>query len=239
MKKIGYCILLVLFGTFGFAQSLTVESKTVKNEEGNETDAWVAHLDQLPEECMESYDDFMDEVFHKKTEKINKGMKVVSRTQFHELSNLRIDQRAIFIAESGGTAVAFTFSPGYDVHFGPKTYPDEFKNAERFVKSFVKFHYKDFYKKKISSLEGTIKDKQGQISSNEKRIEKNKKSILDNNKDIDKGGSDAGKLKIRNEGMENENLSLSGDISKNRSEISVLQEQLSKLNENLRKVEDF
>lgn len=223
----------------GHAQYLKVESKTIKNEEGNEVDTWVAHLDQLPEECMESYDDFMSKVFDHKTERRNKTLRVVTKTQFHELSNLRIDQRAFFIAESGGTAVSFTFSPGYDVHFGPKSYPEEFKNCERFVKSFVKFHYKDFYNKKIAALQETIKEKQDKIASNDKKIEKNKKSILENNKDIDKGGSDAGKLKIRNESLEKENISLEGDVSKDRSEITLLQDQLTKLNESLKKVEEF
>jgi hypothetical protein len=238
MKKVILFVLLAC-ATTGYAQYLKVESKTIKNEEGNELDAWVAHLDQLPEECMESYDDFIEKVFDKKTEKINKTLRVVARTQFHELSNLRIDQRAFFIAESAGTAVAFTFSPGYDVHFGTKTYTEEFANAERFVKSYVKFHYKDFYNKKVTALQRTIKEKQDEIASNDKRIEKNKKSILDNNKDIDKGGSDAGKLKLKNESMEKENLSLTGDVSKARAEITVMQEQLTKLNESLQKVEEF
>jgi len=232
-------IIVLLTAATGYSQQLKVENKTVKNEEGNEVDAWVAHLDQTPEECMESYDDFMREVFEQKTEKLSKTARIVTRTQFHELSSLRIDQRAFFITESGGTGVAFTFSPGYDVHFSTKTYTEEFKNAERFVKSFVKFHYKDFYSKKIKSIQATVKDKESTIESNDKKIEKNKKSILDNNKDIDKGSSDAGKLKIRNESMEKENLTLTGDNSKQRAEIVVLQEQLTKLNESLKKVEEF
>ena len=221
------------------AQQLSVETKTVKDQEGIELDAWVAHLDQTPDECMESYDDFMREIFDKKTDKLNKTTRIVTRTQFHELSRLRIDQRAFFIAESAGTAVAFTFSPGYDVHFSNTTYTEEFKNGERFVKSFVKFHYKDFYNKKIKTIQETIADKESTIQSNDKKIEKNKKSILDNTKDIDKGSSDAGKLKIKNESMEKENLSLTGNTSKERAELIILQEQLAKLNESLKKVEEF
>src|SRR5688572_10995169 len=100
MKKL-ITLALLTCSMAGHAQYLKVESKTIKNEEGNEVDTWVAHLDQLPEECMESYDDFMDKVFDHKTEKRNKTLKVVTKTQFHELSNLRIDQRTFFVAESG------------------------------------------------------------------------------------------------------------------------------------------
>src|SRR5690349_1090457 len=210
MKRLVLVILLAGSLLISHAQQLKVESKIVKNEEGKELDAWVAHLDQTPDECMESYDDFMREIFDRKTDKLNKTTRIVTRTEFHELSNLRIDQRTFFIAESAGTAVAFTFSPGYDVHFGTQTYTEEFKNAERFVKSFVKFHYKDFYNKKIKTIQETITDKENAIESNDKKIEKNKKAMLDNTKDIDKGGSDAGKLKIKNESMEKENLSLTG-----------------------------
>lgn len=238
MKSILLLVLLACTST-AHAQLLKVESTTVKNEEGNTVDAWVAHLDQVPEECMDSYDAFIDKVFDKKTEKINKGLKVVAKTQFLELSNLRIDQRAFFLAESAGSSVAFTFSPGYDVHFGPKSYPDEFAKAERFVKSFVKFHYKNYYNKKIADLQEQIKDKQDEIASNDKKIEKNKKVILDNNKDIDRGSSDAPKLKLKNESLEKENFTMTGDVSKTRAEVTFLQEQVTKMNESLRKVEEF
>jgi len=238
MKSLALLVLLV-GTTTAYSQLLKVESKTIKNEEGNDVDAWVAHLDQVPDECMESYDAFINKVFDKKTDKVNKGMKMVAKTQFLELSSLRIDQRAFFLAESAGSSVAFTFSPGYDVHFGPKSYPDEFSKAERFVKSFVKFHYKNYYNKKIADLQETIKDKQDGIASNDKKIEKNKKSILDNNKDIDKGSSDAPKLKLKNESLEKENFTLTGDVSKTRAEVTFLQEQVTKMNESLRKVEEF
>lgn len=236
-----YILTLTLLTTFSFclAQQLKIESKTIKNQEGKDIEAWVAHLDQEADDCMESYDDFMKDKFSMNPSKSTKTMMMVEKAQLTEMSALRLDQRTFFIPESGGTAVAFTFSPGYDVHFGTKLYADEFEKGEKLVKSFVKFHYKDYYNKKIKQLQKTIGDKQEEIDSDEKKVEKNKKSMLDNNKKINSGDSDGAKLKLRNETMEKENVSMEGDIAKDKSEISSLQDQLIKLHESLRKVDDF
>ncbi len=236
-----YLLTLAFLATFSIcsAQQLKVESKTIKNQDGKDIEAWVAHLDQEVDACMESYDDFMKEVFNLKVSKENKTMMMVEKAQLNEMSGLRLDQRSFFIAESGGTAVAFTFSPGYDIHFGSKLYSDEFERGEKLVKSFVKFHYKDFYNKKIKELQKTLEDKQEEITSDEKKIEKNKKSMLDNNKKINSGDSDAGKLRIRNDGLEKENMTMEGDIAKDKSDIKILQDQLIKLHDSLRNVEEF
>lgn len=225
--------------TFCSAQQLKVEAKKIKNHEGNEVEAWVATLDQVPDDCMESYDDFMKKVFDRNPEKMNKTMMMVEKVILNELSPLRIDQRTFFTQESGGTAVAFTFSPGYDVHFGSKLYSDEFERGEKLVKSFVKFHYKDYYNKQIKQMQKAIEDKESEVTSDEKKIERNKKSMLDNNKKINNGDSDAGKLRIKNDSLEQENIGLEGDIAKDRTEIKSQQDQLIKLHDSVRKVEDF
>ncbi len=239
MKTNLFILVFVFAFTFCSAQQLKVEAKKIKNHEGNEVDAWVANLDQMPDDCMESYDDFMKKVFDRNPEKGNKTMMMVEKVILNEMSSLRIDQRTFFTQESGGTAVAFTFSPGYDVHFGHKLYPDEFDRGEKLVKSFVKFHYKDYYNKQVKILQKTIEDKESEVTSDEKKIEKNKKSMLDNNKKINNGDSDAGKLRIKNDGLEKENIGMEGDIAKDKAEIKSLQDQLIKLHDNLRKVEDF
>ncbi len=239
MKTYLSILAFVLVVVVSSAQQLKVESNTIKNQEGKDIEAWVAHLDQEPDDCMESYDDFMKEVLSLKASKESKTMMMVEKVQLNEMSALRIDQRTFFTPESGGTAVAFTFSPGYDIHFGSKLYSDEFEKGEKLVKSFVKFHYKDYYNKKIKELQKILEDKQEEITSDEKKIEKNKKSMLDNNKKINSGDSDAGKLRIRNDGMEKENMTMEGDIAKDRSEIKSLQDQLIKLHDSLRKVEEF
>lgn len=235
--------LLTLVFIFAFAlssaQQLKVESKTIKNHEGKDVEAWVAHLDQATEECMESYEDFMKDVFDRKTSKENKTMMMVEKVILNEMSGLRLDQRTFFTTESGGTAVAFTFSPGYDIHFGTKLYSDEFGKGEKLVKSFVKAHYKDFYNKKVKELQKILEDKQEEITSDEKKIEKNKKSMLDNNKKINSGDSDAGKLRLRNDSLEKENMTLEGEIAKDKSDIKILQDQLIKFHESVRKVEEF
>ncbi len=239
MKTSVLTLAFILTFAFGFAQQLTVETKTIKNHEGNDVEAWIAHLDQEVDDCKESYDDFMKKALGLSTSKGNKTMMIAEKVRIDEMSPLRIDQRTFFIPESAGTAVAFTFSPGYDIHFSTKVYKDEFAKGERIVKSFVKFHYKDIYNKQIKQLQKMLEDKQDEINSDEKKIEKNKKSMLDNNKKISNGDSDAAKLRIKNDGIEKENMAMEGDVAKDRSEIKSLQEQLIKFQERLRRVEEF
>lgn len=239
MKPYLFTLTFLVAFSFCSAQQLKVESKTIKNQDGKDIEAWVAHIDQAADECMESYGDFMKKVFDVKTSKENKTMMMVEKVQLNEMSGLRLDQRTFFTTESAGTAVAFTFSPGYDIHFGSKLYSDEFERGEKLAKSFVKFHYKDFYNKKIKVVQEALKDKQDEIISDEKKIEKNKKSMLDNNKKMSNGDSDAGKLRIKNDSMEKENSTMEAEIAGDRSEIKSLQDQLIKFQESLRKVEEF
>ncbi|HOX81403.1 MAG TPA: hypothetical protein PLJ60_03425 [Chryseolinea sp.] len=239
MKTSILSITFVLTFAFASAQQLKVESKTIKNQEGKDIEAWVAHLDQNTEDCMESYEDFMKDVFNLKTSKENKTMMMAEKVMLTEMSDLRLDQRTFFITESAGTAVGFTFSPGYDLHFGTKLYESEFEKGEKLVKSFVKFHYKDFYNKKIKVIQNALVDKQDEITSDEKKIDKNKRSMLDNNKKISNGDSDAAKLRIKNDSLEKENVTLEAQVASDRSEIKSLQDQLIKFQESLSKVDEF
>ncbi len=236
-----YIITFAFSVTFSlcFAQQLKVENKSIKNQDGKDIEAWVAHIDQETDACMESYEDFMKKIFDLKSSKENKTMIMAEKVLLSEISGLRIDQRTFFTQESGGTAVAFTFSPGYDIHFGTKLYSDEFYRAENMAKSFVKFHYKDHYNTLLKNLQKKLEDKQDEITSNEKKIERNKKSMLDNNKKISNGDSDAGKLRIKNDSMERENMTVDAQVASDRSEIKSLQDQVIKIQESLKRVEGF
>src|SRR5262245_44275107 len=140
--KLYTILLFVLASLASTAQTLMVEQRTVKNEESVDMNSWTARLDQDMENCIDSYSDFIKETFKTKVEKRGKNILVAVKTQFPELSNLRLDQRAIFTVESSGTSVSFTFSPGYDIHFGGDSYKSEFAKGETFVKGFVRYHYK-------------------------------------------------------------------------------------------------
>ena len=125
---------------------------------------------------------------------VGKNILIAEKTQFPELSNLRLDQRAIFTVESSGTSVSFTFSPGYDIHFGGDSYKSEFAKAEILVKSFVRFHYNSFYESQIKTIQDKMKTLQSDIDSNSKKTDKNNKSITDNKSD---GETDKTKVKER------------------------------------------
>ena len=226
--------LFVLVSLTSAAQTLSVEERTVKNEESVDLNSWTARLDQDMENCMDSYSDFIKETFKTKVEKRGKNILVAEKTQFPELSNLRLDQRAIFTVESSGTSVSFTFSPGYDIHFGRNAYKSEFAKAEVFVKSFVRFHYNTYYEAQIKTIQDKIKSLQNDIDSNTKKTDKNNKSITDN-----KSEGETEKTKSRNEKMMRENEEYTADSATKRTQITDLESQLAKFNQALQKTLDF
>ena len=230
-----YAILLFLLVSLtATAQTLLVEARTVKNEESTDLNSWTARLDQDMESCMDSYSDFIKETFKTKVEKRGKNILVAEKTQFPELSNLRLDQRAIFTVESSGTSVSFTFSPGYDIHFGGDAYKSEFAKAETFVKSFVRFHYDKYYEAQIKTIQDKIKNLQNDIDSNTKKTDKNNKSISDS-----KSEGETEKSKSKNEKMTRENAEYSADSASKRTQITDLESQLAKFNQALQKTLDF
>lgn len=237
MKKL--IIAFVFISAYSHAQQLLVDSKPVMNEDGKMVDAWVAHLDQDQSYCMNTYSEFMRKTFDYRTGRRAKNILSVDKKTFGEISSLRIDQRAIFWPESNGTAVAFQFSPGYDIHFGNELYKDEFMKAEALVKNYVRFHYKYFYDEKKKELNSKIKSKQKSISNNESRIKKNEKTIADNNEDIAANSIDADKLRDKNTKLENENNNMHAENDKLNTEISNLENEITKADDSLKNVEAF
>jgi hypothetical protein len=234
-KSFAFPVLCLLFLVNpAFAQKLLVEERTVKNEETVDLESWTASLDQDMDYCMETYSDFIKELVKVKVDKRGKSILVAQKTAFPELSDLRIDQRAIFTTESAGTAVSFTFSPGYDIHFSREAYKNEFAKGEAFVKSYVRFHYKEFYEDKRKDIEDKIKSKQNDIESNNKKTERNTKAITEN-----AGTAETEKSKAKNEKMQRENDGYASDTTSKRREISDLQEELAAITQSLKKVEEF
>lgn len=233
MKKYVFLILM-LAGLPLVAQTLLVEERKVKNEESVELSSWTARLDQDMETCMESYEDFIKETFKTKVDKRGKNILIAEKIQFPELSNLRLDQRAIFTVESSGTSVAFTFSPGYDIHFGRDSYKSEFAKAETFVKGFVRFHYDNFYEAQIKTIQDKIKSLENDIDSNTRKTDKNNKSITESKSD-----GETEKSKSKNEKMMRENTEYAADSATKRTQITDLEAQLAKFNQALQKTLDF
>jgi len=236
MKKhcLSSFILLLLFANSRIeAQSLLVDEGSTKIEDTNDVDAWVTKLDQDVAYCMNTYEDFMKETFKVKVDK-RKGILVAEKVAIAEISDLRIDQRAVFASSSGGTTVSFTFSPGYDIHFGQKQYKGEFAKAGTFVKNYVRYHYKYFYDDQIKSLQNKIDSRHKDIETNGRKTDKNDKAIAQN-----KADSDTEKSKAKNDKMLRENETYTADTASKRKEISDLEDQLDKAKNGLKKVLAF
>lgn len=231
--------LLTLVGSFLItmsvvAQTLLVEKRSVKTEESSEVESWTAKFDQDQSFCQEMYTDFIKELAKTKVEKRGKNVLVAVKTQFPELSSLRIDQRAIFTPESAGTSVSFTFSPGYDVHFTSDSYKDEFAKAETFVKNYVQYHYKKYYNDLITGLQSKMKSLQSDIESNGKKTDKNNKAITANIAD-----GETEKSKAKNEKMKKENDQYATETDAKRKDLADIEDQLAKANDALHKVLQF
>lgn len=217
-----------------YAQTLLVERRPVKTEESSEVESWTAKFDQDQSYCQDIYSSFIKELAKTKVEKRGKNILVAEKTQFPELSNLRIDQRAIFTPESGGTSVSFTFSPGYDIHFSSENYKEEFAKAEKFVKNYVQYHYKKYYNDLIESLKSKMKSLQSDIESNGKKMDKNNKTIASN---ISEGETE--KSKSKNDKLNKENNQLAADTDSKRKDLADIEDQLAKANDSLHKVLQF
>ncbi len=233
MKFVVLQVSLIFLAEFSFSQTLRVEERKVKTEESAEVSSWTAIVDQDVDFCRDSYDAFMKEYFKTKTDKRGKNVLVAEKVVIPELTNLRMDQRAIFAIETGGTAVSFTFSPGYDVHFSNESYGGEFLKAEEFTKNFVRFHYKRFYGGKLKSLQDTFDSKKSEVASNEKKIDRNDKSIQGYQK------SDGNDAKTKSDNLKRENDNLSASNSKLKDDMDGIEKEMDKIKSQLDKVAEF
>lgn len=233
MKMMLLPVSLIFFTVLGFSQTLRVEERKVKTEESAEVSSWTAILDQDVDFCRDSYDAFVKEYFKAKTDKRGKNVLITEKVVIAELTNLRIDQRAIFTTETGGTAVSFTFSPGYDVHFSTELYSDEFSKAAEFTKNFVRYHYKRFYGEKVKTLQQTLNSKKSEVASNEKKIDRNDKSIQGY---LKSDGSDA---KTKSDNLKRENDNLIAANSKLKDEIDHIENEMEAIKSQLDKIAAF
>lgn len=211
----------------------------MKNEEGFTVDSWVAHVDQDAAYCMTTLGDFLKKTFNAKGEKKSKTLMRVEKTTFSELSNLRLDMRAMFAPESGGTAIAFMFSPGYDLHLGEEFRKEEFEKAEEFAKNFLRFHYKYFYNEQTKKIQGKLKDLQGDILSNDKKIERNNTSMRDYETKMTAEGADVDKLRDKKSKLEKENENIAASTQKKKDEIAKLEDDLAKISGAVQNVNDY
>ena len=243
MKTILYTAVLTGFFFFSclrtYSQKLSVMKGRAATEEGMEMDCWTAYLDQDVEYCQKTFDAFMEKNFGYKTDKRAKGIYSVDKKRFSEISSLRLDVRAVFYKESGGSSVSFIFSPGYDVYLSTTTYSDDFQKAENFVKNYVRFHYNTYYTKLNESYASKIKDKESDIKSNENKIEKLRDYISENEAKISAADPGADKLKEKNTRYLKEIEEKTAAILTYRTEIAKLQENIIAANESLKKVSAY
>lgn len=221
------------------AQTLSLNDETVKTEDGQEVDAWVAELDQNEEYCKETFEKFVKDNYGLKVEKRAKNILVVPKAKLVEISRLRGDFRAVFTPRSTGTKVAFAFSPGYDIHINKQDYPDELEKISLLTRKYIKFHYNTYYKEQIDAAEKKIKEKQKDIERNDSRISRNRNDIAANETKINAGDKQTPKLTDRNRKMHESIAEMESETGKLQEEIDQLRQSISQAQTSLQKVSDY
>jgi hypothetical protein len=221
------------------AQTLQISPDAVRSEENVSIDGWVAHLDQPAEYVEKTLGTYIKMLSGNKADKRTKTMWVAPKVKFEEFSPLRGDLRASITAEGNGTAVGFTFSPGYDIHLDKTAYPQEYEKMQGFVKKYVKHHYTEFYREEVAKAEKELNKRRRVVEKNEKRIGRLQQSITSNEQKINEGDSKATKLTERNSKNTAETGGRTQENEKLQGEVQQYQEMLTQYNAALQKVRDF
>ncbi len=232
-------VLLVLNTGSSAGQTLQISPDVVRSEENVSIDGWVAHLDQSAEYVEKTLGTYIKMLSGNRADKRAKNLWVAPKVKFEEISPLRGDLRASLTAEGNGTAVAFSFSPGYDIHVDKTAYPQEYEKMQGFVKKYVKHHYTEFYREEAAKAEKELNKRRREVEKNEKRIARLRQSISNNEQKINEDDSKASKLTERNSKDTAETDGRTQENEKLQNEVLHYQEMLSQFNAALQKVRDF
>jgi hypothetical protein len=230
---------LVLDTRTSAGQTLQISPDMVRSEENVSIDGWVAHLDQSTEYVEKTLGTYIKMLSGNKADKRAKNLWVAPKAKFEEICPLRGDLRALLTPEGNGTAVGFTFSPGYDIHVDKTAYPQEYEKMQGFVKKYVKHHYTEFYREEVAKAEKELSKRRREVEKNGKRIARLQESISNNEQKINEGDSKAGKLTERNSKNTAESDGRTQENEKLEGEVLRYQEMLSQYNAALQKVRDF
>jgi hypothetical protein len=240
LRLLGTGMILLVLGTArSVGQTLQISPDAVRSEENVSIDGWVAHLDQSAEYVEKTLGTYIKMLSGNKADKRTKNLWVASKVKFEEISPLRGDLRASLTAEGNGTAVGFTFSPGYDIHVDKTAYPQEYEKMAGFVKKYVKHHYTEFYREEAAKAEKELNKRRREVEKNEKRIARLQQTTTKNEQKISEGDSKATKLTERNSKNTAETDGRTQENEKLQGEVQHYQEMLSQFNAALQKVRDF
>ena len=232
-------VLLVLGPARSAGQTLQISPDVVRSEENVSIDGWVAHLDQPAEYVEKTLGTYIKMLSGNKADKRTKNLLVAPKVKFEEILPLRGDLRALLSAEGNGTAVGFTFSPGYDIHVDKTAYPEAYEKMQGFVKKYVKHHYTEFYREEAAKAEKELDKRRRVVAKNEKRIARLQQTISNNEQKISEGDSKATKLTERNSKNTAETDGRTQENEKLQGEVQHYQEMLTQYNAALQKVRDF
>ncbi len=162
----------------------------------------------------ETFEDFMKETYKMKAKREEKGVLVIHKVLFSEISaNKRGDVYFFFEKEDANNdklfEVSMTFAFGYDIVVNTKDYPEEIKKLQEIFRKYLIYHHQKHFGNQIKDLEKVIKE-------HNRNIEKNKDKIKSLQKDNESLAKRIGKAKDAGDKLKYEQNKINNDAEMKR-----------------------
>ncbi len=156
----------------------------------------------------ETFEDFMKETYKMKSKRDEKGVLIVHKVLFPEISaNKRGDIYFFFEKEDNNKDKIFemsmAFAFGYDIVVNTKDYPEEIKKMQEIFRKYLVYHHQKYFGNQIKDLEKIIKEHNRNIEKNKNKM----KGLQKDNENLTKKmgkAKDADKVKLEQERINNE-----------------------------------
>lgn len=157
----------------------------------------------------ETFEDFMKETYKMKAKRDEKGVLIVHKVLFPEISaNKRGDVYFFFEKDDANNdklyemSIAFAF--GYDIIVNTKDYPEEIKKLQEVFRKYLIYHHQKHFGNQIKDLEKVIKEHNRNIEKNKSKIKSLQKDNESLSKKVGKAKNAADKLKYEQEKVNND-----------------------------------
>lgn len=222
MKTITSILIIVLSVVSYFtaqAQSMNPKKSTIEYNE-NMRPCIVVNLDPGTKKLKKAWVKFLKKEYSLKLKGIggfsNKDLLSAEEVVIDRLSSKQLDFYTNILEDENGSEMKVFVSLGYDIYINEKDYPDEFRNMNEMLTSFLKQYLPQYYNNLISISADRVKDINKEINSLTNEIEKNNLSIQRHTEEVTK---------------------LKTDVKDNSDKLSYAEEELKKNQEKLESIQ--
>lgn len=220
MKKIKLLLLLAIFSAARpNAQTYHIDTSTITFE-NKLRPCYSVTYDAEPKTVKKGWSNFLKKNYKIKTKGIglltDKDIIKSEDVTINSISDKRMNMYARVTDFSGGSAMIYFMSFGYDFFIGPDNYATEFGNMKKLLNDFSVAFLNKYYGNETSRI---LK----QIKHYERDIKKDNKTVRKNVKKARKASS------AENTGLEARNNMHNSDISNKQDKVNDLQKKLEEI----------